>query len=164
VDDGKGDGRCLRTAADAVQAIENDEAEAGKEQLFGECVEVGFVSQVQVLERICKGGENALDRKSPSAGALKIEGLGGFGFAPEDGARLEEIGGAIGPWVAAQEAGRQAQGEGRFTGASVAGEDSEHTGREPEGPAPGEGRAALLDGGPRVGGRLRHRSMLAHTF
>lgn len=86
-----------------------------------------------------------------------IEGKRGFGFAPEDGAGLEGSGEAIGPGVTAEETGSDPQGEGRFASAGLPGEDGEHAGRKPKGPAPIEGGAGRLCRSPGGG---EHRNII----
>lgn len=86
--------------------------------------------------------------------------MGGFCFAPEDGARFGSEGGGIGPGGAIHVASAQAQGEGGLARARFTGENGEHAGGEPGGPVPGEGGDEVIHVLPGGGGGRGQASLL----
>ena len=138
--------------AEPAQAIEDDEADfraAGEDE---EGLDVIPVVDLEVAQGALERAENALEVEVPGAGALEVEGVAGFAFAPDDVPGRAGEGGAVGPGGTVEVGGGEVEAEKGFAGAGLAGENGEEAAGQPAGPVPADGGEVTVDAAPSNGG------------
>ena len=115
------------------------------------------VVEREVVEGVVEGGEDAGEVQPPTTGALEVEGVAGFAFAPHDGGTcwvagticgIVHEGGAVGPGEAVEVGSGEAEAEHGFADAGLAGEDDEEAAGQPAGPVPADGLEGFAESGP----------------
>lgn len=135
----------------ATEAVYDDEANPVVAGDGEEGSGVAVVVEVEVVEGIGERGKEAAQVEIPGTGALEVEGMAGFAFAPEDVAGWGGEGGAIRPGKMVEVSGGEVEAEKGFAGAGLAGEDGEEAVGEPAGPCPADGGEHAAKAGPGCG-------------
>jgi len=152
------EGAVAGAGTEAAEAVEDDEAHVVAAGEGEESSGVAVVVEVEVVEGAFERGQDAGEVEAPAAGALEVEGVAGFAFAPEDGGRdtfdvaAANKGGAVGPGAAFDVGGGEVETEEGFAGAGLAGEDGEEAAGEPVGPVPLDGGEDVVEVVPTGGG------------